>query len=55
MNAFCAQMDESRMVSYLETDKAENVGFYRKFGFGVVGEGNVLGVPNWFMLRPARI
>jgi ribosomal protein S18 acetylase RimI-like enzyme len=55
MDAFCAQMDEYRMFSYLETDKAENVGFYQRFGFRVVSEGNVLGVPNWFMARPARI
>jgi hypothetical protein len=28
--AFCAYMDDCRMRSYLETDKAENVRFYRK-------------------------
>jgi ribosomal protein S18 acetylase RimI-like enzyme len=55
MNAFCTQMDASGMLSYLETDKAENVGFYQRFRFRVVSEGNVLGVPNWFMARPARI
>lgn len=55
MTAFCAQMDARGMLSYLETDKAENVGFYRRFGFGVIGEGNVLGLRNWFMSRPARL
>ena len=52
--AFCASMDDWRTLSYLETDKSENVSFYQKFGFTVVGEANVLAVPNWFMSRPAR-
>jgi hypothetical protein len=51
---FCARMDYSRMLSYLETDKSENVRFYEKFGFTVVAEAKVLGVPNWFMSRPPR-
>jgi len=51
MAAFCARMDQVHSVSYLETDKPENVGFYQKFGFRVIGDGNVLGVPNWFMSR----
>jgi|SRR5215469_2378174 len=54
MHAFCTFMQECRSLSYLETDKAENVGFYQKFGFTVVGEAEVLGVPNWFMSRPAE-
>src|SRR5262249_43580589 len=49
--AFCARMDEGRALSYLETDKGENVRFYQKFGFTVIGEAKVLGVPNWFMSR----
>ncbi len=44
-------MDESRFMAYLETDKRENVAFYKRFGFEVVGEHKVLGVQNWFMLR----
>lgn len=52
---FCGRMDGCRAHSYLETDKSENVPFYRKFGFAVVAEAEVLGVPNWFMSRPARI
>lgn len=51
---FCARMDDCRTLSYLETDKCENVGFYQKFGFTVMAEAKVLGVPNWFMSRPAR-
>src|SRR5262249_41561319 len=51
---FCARMDTSRTLSYLETDKSENVRFYEKFGFHVVAEADVLGVCNWFMSRPPR-
>ena len=49
---FCARMDECGALSYLETDKSENVRFYQKFGFRVIEEAPVLGIPNWFMSRP---
>jgi hypothetical protein len=29
------------------------VRFYERFGFTIIGEQNVLGIPNWFMRRPA--
>jgi len=48
---FCTQMAERQALSYLETDKSENVGFYQRFAYRVVAEGLVLGVPNWFMTR----
>lgn len=51
MQVFCAQMDAAHEDAYLETDKPENVRFYERFGFEVVGEQEVLGVTNWFMLR----
>jgi ribosomal protein S18 acetylase RimI-like enzyme len=51
MRAFCQQMDQVGENAYLETDKEINVGFYRKFGFEVIEEAEVIGVPNWFMLR----
>ena len=53
MRVFCARMDAAGEDAYLETDKAINVRFYERFGFEVVGEEDVLGVPNWFMLRRA--
>ena len=40
------------MVSYLETDKYQNVRFYRKFGFEVIAQAEALEVPTWFMSRP---
>jgi hypothetical protein len=30
------------------------VDFYKKFGFAVVRDENVIGVPTWYMRRPAR-
>lgn len=54
MRVFCAQMDAAEETAYLETDKPENVRFYERFGFEIVGEEQVIGVPNWYMARPAR-
>ncbi len=53
LRAFCQRMDDAGSMAYLETDKQENVAFYRRFGFGVTAEAAVLGVRNWFMARPA--
>lgn len=47
------RLDAAGAIGYLETDRPEAVGFYRKFGYVVVGEADVLGVPCWFMRRPA--
>ena len=53
MRVFCARMDAAGEDAYLGTDKPINVRFYERFGFEVVGEEDVLGVPNWFMVRRA--
>jgi GNAT superfamily N-acetyltransferase len=55
LTAFCALVDICRALSYLETDKHENVRFYRRYGFTVAAEAEVLGIPNWFMSRPPGI
>jgi len=52
---FCVRMDDSGALSYLETDKSENVRFYERFGFTVIAESKILGVPNWFMSRRCRL
>jgi GNAT superfamily N-acetyltransferase len=54
MGEHCRRLDETSEVGYLETDKPENVPFYERFGFEVIGEERVLDVPNWFMRRPPR-
>jgi GNAT superfamily N-acetyltransferase len=51
MADFCTRMDQCAGRAYLETDRRENIHFYRRFGFSVVAEAQVLGVPNWFMSR----
>jgi len=52
MQEFCAVVAGRHAMAYLETDKPENVVFYRRFGFEVAGEAEVVGTPNWFMRRP---
>jgi ribosomal protein S18 acetylase RimI-like enzyme len=47
----CSKLDEEGQIGYLETDKAENVALYERFGFQVVGEAEIIGVLNWFMWR----
>jgi ribosomal protein S18 acetylase RimI-like enzyme len=51
MAAYTRRLDREGILGYLETDKPENVPFYEKHGFVVIGESPVIGVPNWFMRR----
>jgi ribosomal protein S18 acetylase RimI-like enzyme len=51
MGYCCRILDCEAEAGYLETDRAENLAFYYKFGFKVISELTVLGVPNWFMKR----
>lgn len=55
MTAICEQLDREQASGYLETDKHMNVRLYRRGGFEVIAERPVLGVTNWFMLRPPRL
>jgi ribosomal protein S18 acetylase RimI-like enzyme len=50
-----ADLDRAELVGWLETDKAENVRLYERFGYVVVEQAEVLGVPNWFMRRPSAV
>lgn len=51
----CVQrLDTQPAPAYLETDKPRNVALYRHFGFRVVSEDRVVGVPGWFMWRPGE-
>jgi GNAT superfamily N-acetyltransferase len=51
LREFCRRIDQHISAGYLETDKPENVPFYKRFRFEVIDEHPVLGVRNWFMLR----
>ena len=54
MDAVCQQLDVGGEIGWLETDKPQNVVFYRRHGFDVAVEDGHLGFPIWFMRRPAR-
>lgn len=47
-----AALDAAGEAAWLETDKPENVVFYRRAGFAVAEEAVVLGVHCWFLARP---
>ena len=55
MEYYCEVVDETGETSYLETERPENLGIYRKAGFEVTAERDVLGLPSWFMTRAARV
>ncbi|MCD6725809.1 MAG: GNAT family N-acetyltransferase [Solirubrobacteraceae bacterium] len=50
----CRRLDASGSPGYLETDRPENVRFYARQGYDVVGEACVIGVRCWFMWREPR-
>ena len=54
MDAVCQQLDVGGEIGWLETDKPQNVVFYRRHGFDVAVEDGHLGFPIWFMRRPAH-
>jgi ribosomal protein S18 acetylase RimI-like enzyme len=51
MERYCAELDRTGMAGYLETDRPENVEFYRRFGFVVTETAPVLDVETYFMRR----
>lgn len=51
MRVFCDELERQALPGYLETDRPENIRFYARFGFEVIAEQHVLGVPNFFMIR----
>ena len=54
VGAICGRLDADGEVAWLETDKPENVVFYRRHGFDVAVEERRLGFPIWFMRRTPR-
>jgi ribosomal protein S18 acetylase RimI-like enzyme len=51
MEYCCRILDRESERGYLETESLENVKFYRKFGFQVINEMVLFGVPGFFMKR----
>jgi predicted N-acetyltransferase YhbS len=54
MREHCRRLDADGLVGYLETDKPQNVRFYERSGYELIGEAAVLDVTNWFMRRVPR-
>ncbi len=54
MAAFIDKMDQRGDYAYLEADRPENVTVYRRFGFELMSESDLLGAHNWFMDRRPR-
>jgi GNAT superfamily N-acetyltransferase len=54
MEFYCKQIDLTGLAAYHETDRPENVTFYQKFGFEVIGEERILDFDNWYLWRPPQ-
>ncbi len=54
MDTYGSSLDEESASRCLETDKAENVAFYKRFGFEIVNEVQVIGTTTFFMARSRR-
>ena len=55
MMKYCEVLTETGQAGYLETDRLENVEFYRRFGFETTLELPVIGAMNYFMPRPTSV
>jgi GNAT superfamily N-acetyltransferase len=53
LQEYTRRLDAAGEASYLETEKPQNVALYQRFGFEVIDETELFGVPNWFMWRDA--
>ena len=53
LERFCREVDACGSPAFLETDRESSVRLYEKFGFRLTVEEEVVGVPNYFMWRPA--
>jgi ribosomal protein S18 acetylase RimI-like enzyme len=53
LREFLACADADGLPAYLETDRSENVAFYRRNNFEISGRTEILGIRVWCMLRAA--
>jgi ribosomal protein S18 acetylase RimI-like enzyme len=51
MRSLCECFDADGEVAWLETERPENVVFYRRLGFDVVSESQLDAMHTWFMRR----
>jgi ribosomal protein S18 acetylase RimI-like enzyme len=52
--AWLRSVDADAVPAWLETDRQENIGFYRQAGFEVARRTEILGASVWCMGRPER-
>lgn len=50
-----AKADDAHAASYLETASTDAVPMYRRYGFEVMAEKEIIGVHTWFMWRKAKV
>jgi ribosomal protein S18 acetylase RimI-like enzyme len=55
MEYYLNHVDGLEMATYHETDRPENVKFYERFGFQVIGEETIMDFPNWYMWRSQQL
>jgi GNAT superfamily N-acetyltransferase len=51
MHRYLEYLKQERAAGYLETDRPENVEFYKRFGFVVQRQEVLIGTPIWYMWR----
>jgi len=51
MRRYIEILERDNATGYLETDRAKNVEFYKKFGFVVEKQEHIIGTPSWYMWR----
>jgi GNAT superfamily N-acetyltransferase len=52
MQRYVEHLEQERAAGYLETDRPENVEFYKRFGFVVQRNEELIGTSIWYMWRP---
>jgi predicted N-acetyltransferase YhbS len=52
MHRYIEHLKQEQTAGYLETDRLSNMEFYKKFGFVVQREEQLIGTPTWYMWRP---
>jgi GNAT superfamily N-acetyltransferase len=50
----CDKADDEGVGCYLENANPINTGYYLRFGFQIINEKDVIGIPTWFMWRPEQ-
>ena len=51
MQRYIEHLEQKKIAGYLETDRRENIEFYKRFGFIVQREEEVIGTTTWHMWR----